>query len=60
MRLWAQIYRQPICLHKFMLALHALDMGKTQVKMYKFGLLAFFYLLKFLEHHLKKIIFKYL
>lgn len=43
-----------------MLALHTLDMGKTQVKMYKFGLLAFLYLLKFLEHHLKKIILKYL
>lgn len=44
-----------------MLAPHALDMGETQVKMYKFGLLVFSYLfLKSLEHHLKKIILKYL
>ena len=43
-----------------MLALHTLDTGKAQVKMYKFGLLAFSYLLKFLEHHLRKIILKYL
>lgn len=38
MRLWAHVYYQPMYFHTLMLALHPPDMGRKQVRRYKFWL----------------------